>query len=213
MSAAVGLVVCGLSGQGVILVSRVLAAALGEEGRPYRLTEVPGIKHRYTLTQSFIRVGEDVVSPRLAEAEADLLVGFEPFETVRAALRFCRPGASVVYNSRVIDTRHITSRTRDRVTFRMPEPEDVQRYLAPIEVDDIRPVDATGLAMNELGNAKTQNVVLVGAAFATGKLPVERATLERVIERFAPGKTGPLNLAAFRLGLQAAARREPTAAA
>lgn len=207
MSPATALVVCGLSGQGVILVSRILASALGEEGRAYRLTEVPGIKHRYTLTQSFVRVGEDAISPRVGEAEADLLVGFEPFETVRAALRFCRPGASVVYNSRVIDTRHITSRTRDTITFRMPEPEDVRRYLAPIGVDDIRPVDATGLAMSELGEPRTQNVILVGAAFATGKLPLQRATLERVIERLAPGKTGPLNLAAFRLGLEAAARR------
>lgn len=211
MSAATGLVVCGLSGQGVILVSRVLAAALGEEGRPYRLTEVPGIKHRYTLTQSFIRVGAGALSPRLAEGEADLIVGFEPFETVRAALRFCRAGASVVYNSRVIDTRHITSKERPGVSFRMPGPDEVRRYLAPIGVDDVRPVDATGLAMDRLGNAKAQNVVLVGAAFATGRLPAGRATLERVIERFAPGRTGPLNLAAFRLGVEAAA--EPHAAA
>jgi len=204
MSKDLDMVICGLSGQGVILASRILSAAFAEAGLEVKLTEVPGIKHRYTLTASFIRVGPGKHAPRIAEGEADLILGFEPFETLRVGLRYGRPGASVVYNSRIIETRHITSRTREEDRLRMPEPADMARYFAQVDIDDIRPIDATRLALDELSNVKTQNVIMVGAAFATGKLPVDAATLEAVIRRFAPRGTDNLNLAAFRCGIEAA---------
>jgi indolepyruvate ferredoxin oxidoreductase beta subunit len=209
MNADIDLVICGLSGQGVILASRILAAALAEAGHTVKLTEVPGIKHRYTLTQSFIRVGSGKHASRIAAGEVDLLLGFEPFESLRVGLHYCRPGASVVYNTKIIETRHITSRTLRQQRLRMPAPEDMRRYFAKIDVDDIRPVDATGLALGELRNAKTQNIILVGAAFATGKLPLEGTTLEAVIRRFAPKGTTEVNLAAFRCGMQAAGAHFP----
>lgn len=212
MSDGLDIAVCGLSGQGVILASRILSAAYSEAGFEVKLTEVPGIKHRYTLTTSFIRVGEGKHAPRIAEGAAQLLIGFEPFETLRVGLRYCGPGASVVYNSRIIETRHITSRTRDEDRLRMPEPADMRRYFGQIDVDDIRPIDATRLAIDELANVKTQNVIMVGAAFATGKLLLEAETLEKVVQRHAPRGTADLNLAALRCGIDAASACDYSAA-
>ena len=197
----------------MILTSRILATAYAAAGLRVKLTEVPGIKHRYTLTSSFIRIGEGKHAPRIAEGEAHLIIGFEPFETLRMGLRYCRPGASVVYNSRIIETRHITSRTREEDRLRMPEPSDMQHYFAKIEVDDIRPVDATRVAIDEIGNVKTQNVIMVGAAFATGKLLLDGEILETVIQRLAPKGTSELNLAAFRSGAREAFGPKPPALA
>ena len=202
------IVVCGLSGQGVILTSRILSTAFTEAGLHVKLTEVPGIKHRYTLTSSFIRIGADKHAPRITEGEAQLIVGFEPFETLRMGLRYCRPGASVVYNSRVIETRHITSKTLDNDRVRMPQPDDMKRYFSPVGIDDIRPLDATRIAIDELGNVKAQNVIMVGAAFASGALPVDAELLEAVIQKMAPRGTSELNLAAFRRGVSAASTND-----
>lgn len=203
MKDGLDVVVCGLSGQGVILTSRILVTAYTAAGLRVKLTEVPGIKHRYTLTSSFIRIGEGKHAPRIADGEAHLIIGFEPFETLRMGLRYCRPGASVVYNSRIIETRHITSKTRNADRLRMPEPADMGRYFAQVDVDDIRPVDATRIAIDELGNVKAQNVVMVGAAFATGGLFLHEENLDAVIQRMAPRGTSELNLAAFRSGVRA----------
>jgi len=80
----------------------------------------------------------------------------------------------------------------------------MRRYFAQIAVDDVRPIDATRLAIDEFANVKTQNVIMVGAAFATGKLLLEAETLERVIQRLAPRGTAELNLSALRSGIDAA---------
>ena len=63
-------------------------------------------------------------------------------------------------------------------------------------------LDARSLAL-EAGSAKAVNVVMLGAAFATGTLPYTEEIMLNAIKAQVPAKAVELNLKAFALGKEA----------
>jgi len=73
----------GIGGQGVLTVSEVLAQAAFEAGYDVKKSEVHGMSQRGGSVTSSIRFGEKVHAPLIGSGEVDLLIGFEPNETLR----------------------------------------------------------------------------------------------------------------------------------
>ncbi len=65
--------------------------------------------------------------------------------------------------------------------------------------------DATEVA-EKAGTVKSMNIVMIGAAYATGKLPISEDALLQAIKNRVPPKYQDQNLEAFRLGRQAGKR-------
>ena len=77
------IILCGVGGQGTILASRLIAAAALRSGIQIRTAETIGMAQRGGSVFSHIRLGDGAASPLIARGTADLIIGFEPGETVR----------------------------------------------------------------------------------------------------------------------------------
>ena len=174
------IILCGVGGQGTILASRLIASAAMNRGVPILTAETIGMAQRGGSVFSHIRIGEGAHSPLIARGKADLIIGFEPGETVRQ-LPFLKPDGAVVVNCRPVMP---VSASIGQSSY------DAQEMLDYLKKNVQRLILVDGeQAARELGSSKTLNVVLLGAAMAGGELgfsgeEMEKAVAGRVPERF-----------------------------
>ena len=73
----------GVGGQGILLVSRILAAAAKESGLKVISGETHGLAQRMGSISVHLRFGAEVYGPLVPWGRADLILGLEPVETLR----------------------------------------------------------------------------------------------------------------------------------
>ncbi|MCR4842392.1 MAG: indolepyruvate oxidoreductase subunit beta, partial [Eubacterium sp.] len=95
------IIMCGVGGQGTILASQLVATAAMNNDIPIKTAETIGMAQRGGSVLSHLRIGEGVNSPLIAKGEADLIIGFEPGETVRH-LPFLKKGGAVVVSRKAV---------------------------------------------------------------------------------------------------------------
>jgi len=186
--------IVGVGGQGVIMVSKVLATLCQEHGLEVKQSEVHGMAKRGGAVFSHVRFGKRVHSPVIPAGEADVLLALEWAEGLRW-LHYLDPEKGTF----ISDVRKIVPpfACRDRGRGVAPQyaktpPRDV---LEKVSVGYA--LDATGIAA-KLGNERAANTVLLGILSTALKFS-EREWLE-VIERLVPPKTREINRAAFLAG-------------
>jgi indolepyruvate ferredoxin oxidoreductase beta subunit len=190
----VNVLVVGVGGQGVILVSKVLAYLAQRRGYQVKQSEVHGMAKRGGSVFSHVRYGPEVWSPTIAQGEVDLLIALEWAEALRW-LPWLRPDSGVL----VCDTKRIVppfsclNRAPGApLRYSRETPAEVRAHVA-----EGHAIDATWVA-EELGNERTANVVLLGAVSAALEFPSE--AWEAALVEFVPPKTVVVNMEAFRLG-------------
>lgn len=97
-------VLTGIGGQGTVLAAKILAQAAQARGWHVRTAETIGMAQRGGSVVSHVRMGdagEQVASPLVPRAQADMLIAFEPGEGVRMA-GVLKPGGAMVTASRVV---------------------------------------------------------------------------------------------------------------
>ena len=144
--------IVGVGGQGSLLASKLLGVLLTEEGYDVKVSEVHGMSQRGGSVVTYVRYGEKVYSPIIAEGEADFIVSFEKIEAARYANCLKKDG-KIIVNSQSIDPMPV-------IIGNAEYPENVLDELKEkgIFVDAI---DALALA-EEVGNPKSANIVLMG---------------------------------------------------
>ncbi|MBQ7719221.1 MAG: 2-oxoacid:acceptor oxidoreductase family protein, partial [Clostridia bacterium] len=95
------IILCGVGGPGTVLASKLAAAAAMNRGFGVKTAETIGMAQRGGSVFSHLRIGDDIASPLIAKGQADLIIGFEPAETVRM-LPYLKKGGSAVVSSRPI---------------------------------------------------------------------------------------------------------------
>lgn len=204
------LVICGQSGQGIILVTKILTTALAEAGRPVECTEYPAITHRFAITFSHIRSGPGVHSPRIRPGEADVIIGLEPFECLRVSLLYAHPETLILTNDEFI-------RVDGTVNPLLREPiptKTIADVVAALKAQGLRrvvPVGASEIALRTLRHRSGTNIVMLGAAFASGRIPLSEEALVAAIAGVVPRGTAERNLEAFRAGMAAFKAATPAA--
>jgi indolepyruvate ferredoxin oxidoreductase beta subunit len=190
----VNVLIVGVGGQGVIMVSKVLATLAHEEGLQVKQSEVQGMAKRGGSVYSHLRMGKQVWSPTIAKGEADVLLALEWAEGLRW-LPHLRPegGTFICDTKRIVPPFACLSRRRGApLRYSRETPADVME-----NVGEAYAIDASRIA-GELGNERAGNVVLLGALSTTMDFPI--ADWERVLAQLVPPKTVALNLEAFRRG-------------
>jgi indolepyruvate ferredoxin oxidoreductase, beta subunit len=191
----VRLIIVAVGGQGNLLASRVLGEAALASGVPMRMSEIHGMAQRGGVVESALVFG-DAKSSIISDGEADLLVGFEPCETLRA-LKKCHAGTFVVTSTSPLPPF--------TVAIGKGVYPDVGNVLSLLreKTAGVVALDASAAA-REAGNVLSVNMVLLGALMAMKRLPLEEASVRGVIRT----KTRPAfvesNLAAFSRGYLAA---------
>lgn len=191
----VNVMIVGVGGQGVILVSKVLAVLAQQRGLEVKQSEVHGMAKRGGTVFSHVRYGRKVWSPTIAKGDVDILVALEWAEALRWLPWLKAEGALVCDTKRIVPPFACLNR----------QPGAALRYpgQGPAEVRDrvalAYAVDASDIAVR-LGNERTANVVLLGAVAATLDFDID--AWETALTALVPPHTVDVNLSAFRSGLE-----------
>ena len=186
----------GVGGQGIILAAQVLGTAAVNDGFNVRVSEIHGMAQRGGAVVSDVRIGENVLAPTVLDGNADVLLGFEPIETLRN-LKFASGKTIVIMNAERIMPTELTAK---RAKYPSLE-ETIQKINAFTK--NVIVIEASKLA-KEVGNILTQNVVLLGALAAVGKIPIKTETLIDALRELIPPKQLEVNIKAFKIGYEKA---------
>ena len=189
------LIIVAVGGQGNLLASRVIGEAALLSGIPVRMSEIHGMAQRGGVVESAIVLG-DARSTIISDGEADLLVGFEPAETLRALAK-CNRNTTVITNLSPLSPFTVTT---GRATY--PKLRQIQD-LIQAKTARLIAFDATALAKAS-GNVMGVNMVLLGAMSHTGILPISTDSLKEAIRTKTKKAFVETNLKAFDLGFAAA---------
>ena len=187
--------IVGVGGQGVLLASMVLGTAAMRAGHKVRMSEVHGMAQRGGSVLSTLRFGDDVVSPLEATGGADLIMGFEPVETVRS-MGLGSKDTAVLMNLDLVYPGNVAAGFD---TY-----PDVEALVREIEGRNghVVTVEATRIAV-EAGKAVAANAVAAMEGF-----PLERDLLKEVLLETVPQKFRDLNAKAFDMGYDAISKRD-----
>jgi indolepyruvate ferredoxin oxidoreductase beta subunit len=192
--APLNVLIVGVGGQGVIMVSKVLALLAQTQGFEVKQSEVHGMAKRGGTVFSHVRFGRQVWSPTIPKGEADILVALEWAEGLRW-LPYLKPDTGIF----ICDTKRIVPpfaclnrHPGAPLRYSRETPTEVLAHVA-----EGYAIDATHMA-EELGNERAANVVLLGALSTAMHFPV--ADWEKTVAAFVPKKTIAVNLEAFERG-------------
>lgn len=192
------LIIVAVGGQGNLLASKVLGEAALANNVPMHMSEIHGMAQRGGVVESAIVFG-DAQSTIISDGEADVLVGFEPLETLRA-LNKCSRDTVVITNTTPVPPF--------TVSIGRGEYPDLEKITAKLAAScgKLITLDAAGLA-TEAGNVLAVNMVLLGALVQTGKVPIDAAKVQDTIRTKTKAAFVEMNLKAFELGFKAAAAK------
>ena len=181
------ILIAGVGGQGTVLASRLIASAAMKRGFNVRTTETIGMAQRGGSVIGHTRIGNDVFSPMIPEAKADLLLAFEPAEAVRNLRYLAQQGTLIVCDSAI---KPVTS-----ALMNMPyEAETMTDYLKT-HVSGAVIIDGKTLK-EQCG--KTLNVALLGIAAQSGIFPFDAQAFVETIEEMPQYREQ--NMTSFELG-------------
>ena len=191
------LIIVAVGGQGNLLASSVLGEAALMADILLQMSEIHGMAQRGGVVESALIFG-NARSTIIADGEADILVGFEPAETLRALNR-CNTDTVVITN--LAPLMPLTVNIGKGV---YPDLKQLQNLIRA-KTAKLIAFNAAKLA-EKAGNPLAVNMVLLGALIQTGVLPLETDQVKEAMQH----KTKPAflasNLKAFELGYTAAAK-------
>lgn len=188
--------IVAVGGQGNILAARIIGEAAIAADIDVRMSEFHGMAQRGGVVESMVQLG-DGKGYCIPDAQADVLVGFEPSETIRAAGK-CSSRSLIISN------------TGPQPPFTValggsvyPDIPETFKTIAA-RVRKLIAFDATSLAL-DAGSSLALNMVMLGALAGSNALPVPASLLEEVIRKKTKQSFVDTNLKAFALGMKAVA--------
>ena len=134
---ALNVMIVGVGGQGTLLASRVLGAAMIASGYDVKVSEVHGMSQRGGSVVTYVRAGEKVYSPIVNMGEADMILAFEQLEAARW-LPYLKKDGRLITSTQQIDPMPV-------VTGAAKYPEDVLKAIQAAGAELVT-VDALRLA-------------------------------------------------------------------
>lgn len=172
----------GIGGTGVVTVAQVLAMAAHLEGRPAAVLDQTGLSQKGGPVVSDVRIGEEHegAAPRAASASVDLLLGFDLLGAADARQLAAADQQRTI--AVLCDAQSPTGAIALRPSIPFPAREElVARVRARVAATPVI-ADARRIADRAFGDDLQSNVVLLGAAWQLGALPVGWDALTRAIE-------------------------------
>jgi len=188
------ILITGVGGQGVILMSELLGKAAVKDKLQVRGSEILGMAVRGGSVTSAIRLGDEVYGPLIPMGKCNALLGMEPSEALRNIT--CLSKSSLV----ILNTAVTVPFTVPLGQSSYPSLEAILEKLNKAAGRIVK-LDAAQIAQ-EAGSRLTTNIVMLGALFGSEQLPIKIATIKEAIQERFPAKVAPVNIKAFDLGYE-----------
>jgi indolepyruvate ferredoxin oxidoreductase beta subunit len=188
------LIVAGVGGQGNVLLSAFIGMALVREGFTASVSDTFGVSQRGGSVTSHIRISLTTPCSSVTLAgQADVILGMEPVETLRALGEFGNRDVVAIVNPRPMHPA-------GGVPY--PDLNEVTRAIVKLSARTMF-VHATEEALR-MGDPIYTNVILLGALTGADVLPVGREAMLAVLKERFPGAVYDINLVAFNKGVELA---------
>ena len=192
------MVITGVGGTGVVTLGAILAQAAQIQGKGAGMMEMAGLAQKGGAVHIHCRFAnspDDISAIRVAAGECDALIGGDLVVSAGSKTLYLTQSArtkSVVNNHDVITGDF----TRNR-NFQIPN-DQLELKLQARLGDNVAFLDTSLLASQLLGDAIYGNMVLMGAAWQSGMIPLTQDAIFAAIELNGAGVAG--NKLAFDLG-------------
>ncbi|MGE0517832.1 MAG: indolepyruvate ferredoxin oxidoreductase family protein [Candidatus Binatia bacterium] len=199
----------GIGGTGVVTINQILGTAAALEGKHVRSLDQTGLAQKGGPVVSSLRIldHDEEANNCLATGEADLLLVFDLVVGTQAKnlAKAHRERSAAVVNTDIAPTAAMIGDP----DAPLPTSTDLIATLSAVSRPDaLVSVPASTLAEELFGDQLATNMILVGAAYQSGWLPLAAASIEEAIR--INGAAAEMNVQAFRLGRRLVI--EPTAA-
>ncbi len=192
------ILIAGVGGTGLITIGAILGMAAHLEGKYCSILDNTGLARKGGGVTTHLRIGDkkQQYAARIDVGGCDLLLAGDPiFAASTEVLKRLSTGYSqAIVNSHIIPTAMQAQDPNsvidaDVLLARVSKATGGQNCLT---------IDASGLARNLIGDDIFANVILLGAAFQDGQIPLQATSLTQAIEL--NGIAVQSNLQAYELG-------------
>ena len=189
--------ITGVGGTGIVTVAQILATAAVIEDLQVRALDQTGLAQKGGAVVSDVTItsGPAELAAKLGESQCDLYLGCDALvATDPAYLKTADPDRTIAV---VSTTRVPTGRMVADTTVAFPEDAQVRRAIDRAARRAVY-LDAGSIAESALDDDQFANMVLVGAAYQSGAIPLGAHAIEQAI--VLNGVAPTANVQAFRLG-------------
>ena len=177
------LLVTGVGGTGVVTVGQLITMAAHLEGKGTSVLDFMGFAQKFGPVLSYIRIARqpaDINQVRIEQARADALVGCDlVVSSSPKASKTYRPG----HTRAVLNSAEMS--TGDFVRHRDADLRAAERIAAIRDVvgdTNLTLLDANKMARRLMGDTIYANVLVLGAAWQQGLVPISLQAIMRAIE-------------------------------
>ena len=154
-----------------------------------------GISQRGGAILSVLRLGNTPQAPLIPTGSGDLMLAFEMAEALRYITYMSKSSFIVLNTQQIMPVPALLGQSP------YPSLETTIKYLKK-NSSKIITIDAIKLSQ-DAGSTRSANIVMLGAAFGTGLVPIKVKTIKSSMETRFKGKQRLFNIKAFDLGYQA----------
>lgn len=180
------MIISGVGGQGVLLMTRIFAAFALQEGYPLIGSEDHGMSQRGGSVMTHLKIG-NFDSPLVKKGSADILLSLEKDEAYKT-LYYLKPS--------------LNGRDGGLCFINAPDPnymnQEIKTYLKGKEIETY--VFGADQLAREMGSIQSANIALIGFATAHPRFPFPHDKLREAIERVSAQKFREVSLKIFEKG-------------
>lgn len=190
-------IVCGVGGQGNILISRMIGRALAKKGYLVTIGETFGAAQRGGPVFSSMRISKKRYhGPLIPGGQGHVILSLEPLEAIRTLSVFGNPDLLILTNTQPIYPVGVLSKT-----FDYPDIEKLKEAIQRLSRLSWF-LNATELAV-KLKSPIVANIIMLGALVGSNAVPMEIQDCETEIVNTFPTAGVDLNLQALSVGVNA----------
>jgi len=196
------IVVCGVGGQGNILISRLIGRILTDQEYTVSIGETFGAAQRGGSVFSCLRVSKErLYGPIIPDGQANVIISLEPMEALRQLKTLGNPDVMVLTNTKTVNPVQVTI---GEETY--PDFDQLKSAITGLSKQAWF-IPATDIAM-EIGAPIIANIVMLGALMlgalvGSGAMEISLDEAESEVRATIPESKHDINLKALTKGYEA----------
>jgi len=198
------MLIVGTGGQGQITLLQILAEAALSEGKEIKTSELHGLSQRGGSVEVHLRFGKKIFSPLVSQGKADLILGLEMQECLKACY-FANSKTAFLINKYIVPMGPAQAggwRAGWSPLQKSLTEKEILKILKKFS-KKVTLIEAANICQKELGTNIVAGIYLLSLASFKKLIPIKPASILKAIKKIIPEKYLELNLKTFNLAREA----------